>query len=62
MAKGKSSGGARKIGRSKKKCERYRAAGRREKNKLARLEKRLRKHPNDTACAKRIQELKRGGR
>ncbi len=37
--------GARKIGRTKKKCERYRASGRREKNKARRLEARLRKFP-----------------
>lgn len=37
----------RKWGRNKKFCERYRAEGRREINKAARLARHLKHHPND---------------
>ena len=36
---GRKHGGSRKIGRDKKKCERYRASGAREKNKARRIAK-----------------------
>ena len=35
------SGGARKYGRNLKKCERYRAEGRRSRNKLRKMKKRI---------------------
>ena len=52
------SGGRRKIGRMKAKCERYRLAHKREKNKIRKILKHLRKHPNNLQAKKRIEELK----
>ncbi|MBI2039919.1 hypothetical protein HYT18_02505 [Candidatus Microgenomates bacterium] len=49
----------RKIGRNKAKCERYRLSHRREKNKIRKILKHLKKHPNNTAALRRIEELKR---
>ena len=43
------SGGA-KIGRNRIPCERYRAQGRRERNKLRKLRKHVRGYPGDLAA------------
>lgn len=40
----------RKIGRDKVKCQRYKISGIRERNKIRRIRKHLKFHPND-ACA-----------
>ena len=40
----------RKIGRNKVKCEAYRKAGRRERNKARKIRKHLKFHPNDLAA------------
>lgn len=48
-------GGSKKVGRDKAKCQRYRAEGRRKKNKLRRLMKRIRNVRTETQ--KRILEL-----
>ncbi len=39
--------GCRKMGRNKVTCARYRAEGRREKNKRRRAARHAKKHPND---------------
>ena len=41
-------GGAKKYGRNRAKCQRYRTRGIREKNKTRRRLKHLKRHPNDT--------------
>ena len=40
--------GCRKAGRNRVKCARYRAEGRREKNKKLRAKRHAKRHPNDT--------------
>jgi hypothetical protein len=50
-------GGSRKIGRNKVKCEQYRREHRREKNKLRRLLKLYKHHPNDKQMANTIKRL-----
>lgn len=46
-AGGKQKSGNRKHGRNKTKCERYRACKTREKNKVRKLSKHIKRHPND---------------
>lgn len=50
-------GGGKKIGRYKAKCALYRAQGRREKNKLRKLLRLQKKHPNDKCLQKAISKL-----
>ena len=52
------SGGRRKIGRMKAKCERYRLLHTREKNKIKRILKHLKKHPNNLVAKLRVEELR----
>ena len=52
------SGGRRKIGRMKAKCERYRLLHTREKNKIKKILKHLKKHPNNKSAIVRVEELK----
>ena len=48
MAKGQSTKkGCRKAGRNRETCARYRAEGRREKNKIRRAARHAKNHPND---------------
>lgn len=47
----------RKIGRNKKSCELYRAQHRRERNKIRKIKKYLKRHPNDKQAAKRAEVL-----
>ncbi|MFQ6011539.1 MAG: hypothetical protein ACE5KG_05150 [Nitrososphaerales archaeon] len=61
MAKKKANRGGkkgRKIGRSKEKCQRYRAAGTREKNKIRKVRKHVRRHPNDAVARRALDLLK----
>ena len=51
----KKKGGA-KIGRNKVSCERYRAQGRRAKNKLRRVSSHLNRHPRDLAAKRFVDE------
>lgn len=53
----------RKVGRNAVSCKNYEASHRRERNKLARLEARVTRFPNDLAAAKdadRLRALVRG--
>jgi len=45
--KSKSGGGSTKVGRDKKKCERYKNMGRREINKMRKIKNHLKNYPND---------------
>ncbi len=56
VKKGKS--GNKKHGRSKAWCERYRARGQREKNKLKKIRRHLKKFPGDRAAELKRKELK----
>ena len=47
--------GNKKHGRSKEKCLAYKARGQRERNKLRKLHKHVRKHPNDKAAWETIK-------
>ena len=48
MAKGKKGrNGTKKYGRNAKKCEKYKAAGRRAENKARKALKHKKRHPND---------------
>ena len=60
MAEKATKGGkkGRKIGRNKLKCERYRAAHRREKNMARRAGRYLLKHPNDEGALGAINNNK----
>lgn len=52
--------GGRKLRRGphkKYKYDRYRAQKRRERNKIRKIKKYLRKHPNDLQTKKRLEEL-----
>ena len=40
-------GGTRKYGRNKVSCQRYKLEGRREKNKLIKIARHVKNHPND---------------
>ena len=51
--KSKGGGGA-KIGRNRVECERYRAQGRREKNKRRKLQKHIKRCPGDLAAQKAL--------
>ena len=48
----------RKYGRNKKWCELYRAMDRRRLNKIVKMERRLRKNPNDVGAAVALERLK----
>jgi len=58
----KESGGGRKFGRSKKKCQRYQDENRKEKNKIKKWEKLIKKLSPDNRMRKqleiRIKEVK----
>ena len=56
MSRQAKSGGGKKIGRSKKWCESYRARGQREKNKRLKLERHLRRF-NDKQARKALNAL-----
>ena len=47
----------RKYGRSKAKCEKYRAAGTRERNKLRKLKKHCKRHPGDLTAAEKVVKM-----
>jgi hypothetical protein len=47
----------RKFSRNKRKCERYRAEGRREKNKAARLRRHMKAHKNDAVAKAALGRL-----
>ena len=50
-------GGSAKIGRNRIECERYRAQGRREKNKRRKLRKHIREYPGDLAAQKALEKI-----
>ncbi len=50
MANAPTKKGCRKAGRNRETCARYRAEGRREKNKKRRAARHAKKHPNDKVC------------
>lgn len=52
----KTSGGARKFGRSKKKCQRYQDENRREKNKIRKWEKLIKKLSPDNSMRKQLED------
>jgi ribosomal protein S15P/S13E len=58
MAKQERPGGkkGRKIGRDKEKCARYRIQGRREINKIRKVRKHIRRHPNDIYAEEALKE------
>lgn len=47
----------RKIGRNKVSCARYRAEGRRIKNKIIKITKHLFRHVNDKQSEQRLEQL-----
>ena len=55
--KGGGKSGTKKYGRNKVKCERYRREHRREKNKLRRLRKLVKTHPNDKQLKQAIRKF-----
>lgn len=55
--KNQTKGGGRKIGRNKVECARYRAQGRREKNKVRRLARHIREYPQDEAARDALSRL-----
>jgi hypothetical protein len=46
----------RKIGRTQKYCDYYRQAGLQEKNRIRRIKRHLRKHPEDAAALEALNE------
>lgn len=58
MAKKHSGGGSRKIGRNKIKCELYRTRHTRERNKVRKIFKHIKRHPNNLQAKKRLEQLK----
>ncbi|KKN90112.1 hypothetical protein LCGC14_0232250 [marine sediment metagenome] len=54
--KGKS--GNKKHGRNKRACEAYHARGQREKNKILKIKRHLKKYPTDVAAAAKLKSLK----
>ena len=62
MATQKKGGGSRKLGNNKKWCEVYRSTGRRESNKLLKMQRHLRHYPADDQCANRLRSLQGVGR
>lgn len=56
--KSKSGGGAKKIGRDKKKCERYSSYGKRQRNKIKKITRHLKNHPNDVLTKTALEKLK----
>ncbi len=57
MNKSRSGGGARKIGRDKKHCQRYRLEGREAINRRRKVKKHLNSHPNDVQNAGVLKRL-----
>ena len=55
--KSTSGGGAQKIGKSKKKCERYKNQGKREKNKVRKVLRHLKNHPEDQCAHDAVKRL-----
>jgi hypothetical protein len=53
----KQSGGSKKIGRNKIKCNAYRAEGRREKNKKRKLLKLLKTQPNNQQIVNALKAI-----
>ena len=53
----KGSRGVRKYGRARTKCEQYRREHKREKNKIKKILRHLRKHPNDNRSRSHIKRL-----
>lgn len=51
--------GQRKAGRNKIPCQRYRNEMRQEKNKLRRLRRHLKRHPNDTPAVPVMEALRK---
>ena len=49
-------GGARKLGRSKKKCQRYQDENRSEKNKIKKWKKLIKKLSPDNSMRKQLEE------
>ena len=49
--------GCKKAGRNRKWCEAYRLAGTREKNKRRKLERRIKRFPNDTGAERALARL-----
>ena len=49
--------GCKKAGRNRKWCEAYRLAGTREKNKRRKLERRIKRFPNDTGAKRALARL-----
>lgn len=47
------------AGRNKRKCKIYQDSKRRERNKMRKLKKRLRTHPNDTCITVALARIKR---
>lgn len=58
MPKHRSGKKGRKIGRNKVKCDLYRKQGRRERNKLRRLRRHVRRQPNDWEAKSAIETLR----
>lgn len=56
--RGRGRNGTKKYGRNKVKCEIYRREHRREKNKIRKLSKLLKRHPNNLQILKTINKLK----
>jgi hypothetical protein len=51
-------GNSRKIGRNLVKCARYRASHIREKNKIRKIKKHLKKYPNDLKSLRKLESLR----
>ena len=47
----------RKLGRNEVKCKRYRAENRREKNKIRKIRKHLKRHINDRLAKRSLQKF-----
>lgn len=54
--KAKKSKKQRKVGRNAEFCKFYRLTHRRERNKLVRLEKHMKRHPNDKCAQKAVDQ------
>ena len=57
IQKSRSGGGARKVGRDKKKGERYKLQGKREKNKIKKILHHLKNHPDDYCAIEALSLL-----
>jgi hypothetical protein len=49
--------GNKKHGRNEVSCKAYRASGRREKNKVLKLQRHLKVYPSDSAALNKLKEL-----